>query len=68
MTEPNAVAEGAEEVLPGVWRWGVTNERIGGAESTWRPGDRPRPWPPGTRRGRDATLSPGLDRLVLEPE
>ncbi|HSK16431.1 MAG TPA: hypothetical protein VK915_09695 [Gaiellaceae bacterium] len=34
MAEPNAVAESAEEVVPGVWRWGVANERIGGAEST----------------------------------
>lgn len=34
MAEPNAVAEVAEEVVPGVWRWGVANERIGGAEST----------------------------------
>jgi len=34
MAEPNAVAEAAEEVVPGVWRWGVSNERIGGAEST----------------------------------
>lgn len=34
MAEPNAVAEAAEEVVPGVWQWGVANERIGGAEST----------------------------------
>jgi hypothetical protein len=34
MAEPNAVATCAEEVGPGVWRWGVANERIGGAEST----------------------------------
>ncbi len=34
MAEPTAVAEAAEEVVPGVWRWGVANERIGGAEST----------------------------------
>ena len=34
MAEPNAVAEAAEEVVSGVWRWGVANERIGGAEST----------------------------------
>jgi hypothetical protein len=34
MAEPNAVAPAAEEVVPGVWRWGVANERIGGAEST----------------------------------
>lgn len=34
MAEPNAVAEAADEVAPGVWQWGVANERIGGAEST----------------------------------
>jgi glyoxylase-like metal-dependent hydrolase (beta-lactamase superfamily II) len=34
MAEPSAVAESAEEVVPGVWRWWVLNERIGGAEST----------------------------------
>ena len=34
MAEPPAVAERAEEVVPGVWRWWVLNERIGGAEST----------------------------------
>jgi hypothetical protein len=34
MAEPQAVAERAEEVVPGVWRWWVTNQRIGGAEST----------------------------------
>jgi hypothetical protein len=34
MAEPNAVADTAEEVVTGVWRWGVANERIGGAEST----------------------------------
>jgi hypothetical protein len=34
MAEPNAVAETAREVVPGVWDWGVANERIGGAEST----------------------------------
>jgi glyoxylase-like metal-dependent hydrolase (beta-lactamase superfamily II) len=34
MAEPTAVAEAAEEVVPGVWDWGVANERIGGAEST----------------------------------
>jgi glyoxylase-like metal-dependent hydrolase (beta-lactamase superfamily II) len=34
MAESKAVAEAAEEVAPGVWRWGVANERIGGAEST----------------------------------
>lgn len=34
MAEPKAVADAAEEVIPGIWRWGVANERIGGAEST----------------------------------
>jgi hypothetical protein len=34
MAEPNAVADAATEVVPGVWDWGVANERIGGAEST----------------------------------
>ncbi|MGH3031081.1 MAG: MBL fold metallo-hydrolase [Gaiellaceae bacterium] len=34
MSEPTAIAERAEEVVPGVWRWFVANERIGGAEST----------------------------------
>jgi hypothetical protein len=34
MAEPNASADAAEEVVPGVWRWGIANERIGGAEST----------------------------------
>lgn len=34
MAEPAAVAATAEEVVPGVVRWGVANERIGGAEST----------------------------------
>jgi glyoxylase-like metal-dependent hydrolase (beta-lactamase superfamily II) len=34
MAEPTAVAERVEEVVPGVWRWWVANERIGGAEST----------------------------------
>jgi glyoxylase-like metal-dependent hydrolase (beta-lactamase superfamily II) len=34
MAEPNAIADAAEEVAPGVWQWGVANERIGGAEST----------------------------------
>jgi hypothetical protein len=34
MAEPKAVADAAAEVVPGVWRWGVANERIGGAEST----------------------------------
>lgn len=34
MAEPPAVAERAEEVVPGVWRWAVANTNIGGAEST----------------------------------
>jgi hypothetical protein len=34
MAEPPAVAERAEEVVPGVWRWAVANANIGGAEST----------------------------------
>lgn len=34
MTEPPAVADRAEEVVPGVWRWAVANANIGGAEST----------------------------------
>lgn len=34
MSEPNATAEQAEEVVAGVWRWFVSNERIGAAEST----------------------------------
>jgi hypothetical protein len=34
MAESKAVAEVAVEVVPGVWDWGVANERIGGAEST----------------------------------
>jgi glyoxylase-like metal-dependent hydrolase (beta-lactamase superfamily II) len=34
MAEPTAVAPVAEEVVPGLWTWGVENERIGGAEST----------------------------------
>jgi hypothetical protein len=34
MAEPPAVADRAEEVVPGVWRWTVSNANIGGAEST----------------------------------
>jgi hypothetical protein len=34
VAEPPAVAEHAEEVVPGVWRWAVANANIGGAEST----------------------------------
>ena len=30
MSEPQAVAEFAEEFLPGVWCWSVSDERIGG--------------------------------------
>jgi hypothetical protein len=33
MSEPSAVAQGVEEVVPGVWRWWVSDERIGGLES-----------------------------------
>lgn len=34
MAEPPAVADRAEEFVPGVWRWAVSNANIGGAEST----------------------------------
>jgi hypothetical protein len=34
MTEPPAIADRAEEVVPSVWRWTVSNANIGGAEST----------------------------------
>jgi hypothetical protein len=34
MAEPPAVAERADEVVAGVWRWAVANANIGGAEST----------------------------------
>jgi hypothetical protein len=34
VAESRAIAERAEEVFPGVWRWWIHNERIGGAEST----------------------------------
>lgn len=34
MAESNAIAERADEVAPGIWRWWVHNELIGGAEST----------------------------------
>jgi hypothetical protein len=30
VSEPNAVAESAEEFLPGVWCWHLADERIGG--------------------------------------
>ena len=30
MSEPKAVAEKVEEVVPGIWRWSVEDERIGG--------------------------------------
>ncbi|MEZ5101492.1 MAG: MBL fold metallo-hydrolase [Thermoleophilia bacterium] len=33
MSEPSAVADGVEEVVPGVVRWHVADERIGGFES-----------------------------------
>ena len=33
MSEPQAVAERAEEVAPGLWRWFLADERIGGHES-----------------------------------
>lgn len=31
MTEPKAVAESVEQIVPGVWYWRVRDERIGGA-------------------------------------
>lgn len=34
MAESKAIAQRADEVVPGVWRWWVQNELIGGAEST----------------------------------
>ena len=34
MSEPHAVAERAEEVVPGVWHWSVADERIGGFVSS----------------------------------
>jgi glyoxylase-like metal-dependent hydrolase (beta-lactamase superfamily II) len=30
MTEPTAIAETVEEIVPGVWHWRVRDERIGG--------------------------------------
>lgn len=33
MTEPRAIAEATEEVVPGVWRWRLNDDRIGGHES-----------------------------------
>ena len=33
MSEPRAVAAAMEEVVPGVWHWHVSDERIGGATS-----------------------------------
>src|SRR5947209_4080694 len=30
MSEPKAVAEAAEEFLPGIWHWSIVDERIGG--------------------------------------
>jgi hypothetical protein len=55
MAEPNAIAAAAEEVVPGVWRWGVANERIGGAESTGH-----------AVSGSDGTVL--LDPVQLAPE
>jgi glyoxylase-like metal-dependent hydrolase (beta-lactamase superfamily II) len=34
VAESQAIAERTEEVVPGIWRWFVHNELIGGAEST----------------------------------
>ncbi len=34
MSEPNAVAEGAEEVVPGIWHWHLADDRIGGYVSS----------------------------------
>ena len=30
MSEPDAVAEAAEEVVPGIWHWHLSDDRIGG--------------------------------------
>ena len=30
VSEPKAVADAVEEVVPGVWHWAVADERIGG--------------------------------------
>ena len=34
VAESRAVADRAEEILPGVWYWGVRDERIGGSCGT----------------------------------
>ncbi len=34
MSEPQAVAESVDEVVPGVWHWHVSDERIGGFVSS----------------------------------
>jgi glyoxylase-like metal-dependent hydrolase (beta-lactamase superfamily II) len=34
VSEPKAVAEAVEEVIPGVWHWAVADERIGGYVSS----------------------------------
>ena len=34
MSEPQAVADRAEEFLPGAWHWSVADERIGGFVSS----------------------------------
>ena len=34
MSEPNAVAAGAEEVVPGIWHWHLADDRIGGYVSS----------------------------------
>lgn len=33
VTEPRAVADALQEIVPGVWRWWVSDERIGGHEA-----------------------------------
>jgi len=34
MSEPRAVAESVQEVVPGVWHWAISDERIGGYVSS----------------------------------
>ena len=34
MSEPKAVATGAEEILPGLWHWHLQDDRIGGFVSS----------------------------------
>jgi glyoxylase-like metal-dependent hydrolase (beta-lactamase superfamily II) len=34
VSEPRAVAGATEEILPGLWYWGITDERIGGFHSS----------------------------------